>query len=139
MQCDALLPILITAGCATAIGKDVFQDKMSADVRRGILLLSPLGGNRYNWELGGQYHRADSFQMIVRSTSRNDAMALAVQATTALTFLTQLTIPALNTAPAMHLQYMRPVAEAIIYPKQPSGLWEASVNFDVTYATAPLH
>ena len=132
MQVEPIIWMLQIAGLGIP-GKNLFQDFMPSSVETGILILSPLGGNKIDWELGSAYRRDDTFQIISRAPNRQIAYNQAAPIVRALTITSEITVPATTSTPPILFKYIRPTQDPIVYPRQVDQLWECSLNFETTY------
>lgn len=130
---EQLAAVLAAANLGTP-GQSLFIHRMPAEIQQGILLLTPLAGMEIDHELPGW--RRGGFQMIVRATSANNAIQLALSAGTALTWAQPKTLAAISLYPAMRVLFCRPLHDPIMYPRSDGNLIEASVNFEMAYIKA---
>jgi len=122
-----LMPLadrLEAAGLGTK-GVDLFLNMMPADVTTAIMMRPPLRGTPIDWELPG-FYKAE-FQLIVRSPSYEDGLALTNQVVDALTIIQEEVVGPLA------FNYCRPRTEPVAFPISEGNLLEFNVYFDACY------
>lgn len=105
-------------------GKNLFIHHVPTTATKGIFLLSPLSGDRIDYELEG--YKKTSFQVIVRDPNYQDGHELSK------TLMKELRLANQDLA-STHVIYMRPRHEPIVYPNSDGDYLEMSVNYDVCF------
>jgi len=113
------------------LGTTIFVHGMPPTIKTGLVVLSALSGNDIDYA-GLPDLRREGFQVIARDTGAPAAMALAVQASNALTLpASWRQLPAFDSIPAAWVLYIRPRHSPFVFPRSDVGdVYEASVNFD---------
>lgn len=116
-------------------GKDLFIDSMPDETMKGVVILPYLGGGKIDYELMG-WRNGDSFQVVVRHPDVNAAYELAQTISDALHIETATTFLAASAnikGKDIEVQFLRPRADPIVFPRPLTKWWEVSINFDVCY------
>lgn len=124
MKLEPIAEFLEDEGIGTA-GKDLFVYHMPEGVSEGVLLVSPLSGEKIDYELPN--YRVSKFQVIVRHSSYREGVALAVMVMNAITLSNT---DVLN---GIFVKYMRPRHEPVVFPSSKGDNLEISVNYDAVY------
>jgi hypothetical protein len=133
MLVEPIMNRLESAGLGT-IGQSIFGHYMPAEVRSGILVLSSLAGNSISYETPG-FRMDDRFQVIVRDTTAQNAMDVGRSVRDALVATERFVMPSgVAGVPNMLVSYIRPISDPILFPRAQSGLFECSLNSEITYA-----
>jgi hypothetical protein len=133
MHLEQLSKRLETANLGTR-GVNIFVHFMPATVTKGLVLLPSLAGDPINWELPG-WHKANSFQIIVRDTSVDRGYQFATSCVSALTITTDTILAAIAPdIPAIQVRYIRPRHDVVVLPRSPSNYFEFSINFESAYS-----
>ena len=113
------------------IGKSIFIDSMPAEVKRGILIKSPIAGVKIDHELPGWYK--PRLQIIVRSQTHLDGSTLS-NAISNLFMTKQETIWRDDSNnPVFLIKHILPESLPIVYPRSDGNGLEFSINFDFCY------
>jgi hypothetical protein len=106
-------------------GEGLFIMYMPAQCRNGILIRPPIAGVKIDQGLPG--FRRSEYKVIVRGDSY-----------TAVGELAELLIQSLSVKQVyfdrFYVRYVHPATEPIFYPRGDSGLFEASMSFEVCYS-----
>lgn len=122
MNLEGIVEILEASDVAKA-GESLFINFMPTD-RYGVLLRDPFGGTPIDHELPGM--RETYFMLIVRHNDPNTAKALMAAAMEALTLQ-------LVEQGGMHINYMRPRTDPLMYQPSIGDNIEMITNIDVSY------
>tara|TARA_R110002074_G_scaffold5353_2_gene26349 strand:- start:499 stop:888 length:390 start_codon:yes stop_codon:yes gene_type:complete len=123
-----LAQVLNDAGLAKMEGRDrsVFIYQMPEDVRRGVLLRQPDGGDPIDFYMPGYYKTG--FQVVVRYDDYQLGMKLALDVSEAFTIRQPLVLS------GTRLQQVLPENKPFVFPISEGGLMEYSVHFSVVYS-----
>ncbi len=111
------------------VGADIFINFLPQDIS-GVLVRDYFGGTKLNPYYPG--YITTRFMLIARAKDYETSMALARQATTALTVIRQETIRGLQ------FNFMRPMGLPFAYAPSPGQNVEVAVNMECCYVDASL-
>ncbi|EKL0077514.1 hypothetical protein PP671_000149 [Escherichia coli] len=103
------------------VGTDIFCHYMPANVKSGVLLVTPNTGITIDHELKGFYH--DSFTVIVRNAAITKAVAKANKIMDM--FPVEETV-----SEGVYFRLVRPMSMPITYPKNEGSLIEAGIPIE---------
>ena len=133
MRVEPILQLLANNGFGT-IGVDLFAYYLSPEVMTAIAVMPSLAATKIDYELRG-WRKNDGLQIIVRGPDISAVIPRAYAVAAALEIETETLLPSTGPGvPNYLVRFMRPVTEPIVYPQEPSGMWEASLNFLITYS-----
>lgn len=116
-------------------GKDLFINYMDDSVEKGALILPSLAGGIIDYDLRG-WRNGDSIQIVVRHPDVKVAYNLSQQIADAVTIEEPTILKASDagiTGSDIEVQFMRPRADPIVFPRPQTKWWEVSINFNVCY------
>lgn len=112
---------------AGVIGQTLFAYNMPESVVLSILLRQPLNPVDINYELPG--YRKTQFQVIARCHPKDIEQGHALITA----FVEAITIEYESDIAGMHVKYMRPRHDPMVYPLSEGNHLEFAVNFDLVY------
>lgn len=104
--------------------RHIYKAHMPNNVKRGVLILHPLGGAGIDPNL--PKYRKTRFQAIIRDTSFQSGYDLAKQVSDALEV-------ARVTVGTVYIHFVRPLHDPVGFPQSGGGFIEFSVNFETAY------
>ena len=134
MIVEPVLRIIEQSGLGLVAGQNLFAYFMPGDVLSGVVVLPTLAGNHISYELFG-FRKDDTFQVLARAGHAEQARDRAWKIQQALIRTKQVSVTSFTpNVPSVIFSYIRANHDPIVYPRQLSGEWEASVNYAATYA-----
>lgn len=134
MNLDVISRILIEAGCAQALGVDLFQHHMPETVTSGVLLKLPIAGIPVNHYIPGYFK--GSFQTIVRAPQDSVGEPVAKKIWKALTIYEQTYNDPDTGEFQMLIHHLFPRDLPVRYPRSIGNLIEWAITFDCNYVLA---
>jgi len=138
MLAEPIMYLLEQANIGLIGGSNLYGYFMPGDINAGVVILPSLGGNHIAYETPG-WRKDDTFQVLSRASTGYAARAMAMQVQAALLSTKQQMVPSQVTgSPAILFSYIRAMHDPIIFPRQLGNQWEASVNYQASYAVQSL-
>ena len=125
MNLVPIAQLIEDAGLAKS-GIDLFLHSFPAEIETGVLVRSPLGGTKVDYEL--PEYRKTSFQIIVRTHTQKylsgDAIARSI--------FKELNLSEVQ-LDSIFVKYLRPRHEPVSFRGSPGNNVEFSINFDICF------